>query len=220
VARTNLAFDLDGTLIDARRRQVGVAREALLWATGEKLDELSFWRAKRSGATTLEALLGLGYAAADAERVTRRWAELIETDEWLASDRALTGARRALAGLRAHGAVVTVITARRRSEGARCSVQASGIASLIHELIVVESDLAVSAKAQALRRCGADGFIGDTDSDGKAARAAVVRFVAVMTGQRSRAYLHARGYQVARSLSEALELLPSRPTSFSGPTSR
>ena len=208
-----IAFDLDGTLIDARRRQVGVAREALLWATGEKLDELRFWRAKRSGATTLGAIRGLGYGAADAERVAQRWAELVETDEWLASDRALTGVRRALGGLRADGAVVTVITARRRREGARCSVQASGIDSLIHELIVVEPDRAVSAKAQALRRCHADGFIGDTDSDGRAARAAVVRFTAVMTGQRSRAYLDARGYEVARSLSEALELLAPRPTS-------
>jgi phosphoglycolate phosphatase-like HAD superfamily hydrolase len=190
-----------------------VAREALLWATGEKLDEVRFWRAKRSGSTTMSALRELGYTAPDAERVAHRWAELIETDDWLASDRALKGARRVLAGLRADGAVVTVITARRRGDGARRSVAASRLDSLIDDLVIVNPEAAVSAKAQALGRCRASGFIGDTESDGRAAGAARVRFVAVMTGQRSRAYLDARGYEVARSLSEALERLAGGPAS-------
>jgi phosphoglycolate phosphatase-like HAD superfamily hydrolase len=200
-----LAFDLDGTLIDARRRQVGVAAEALAWATGEALDGARFWRAKRGGATTSGALRALGYPAETADRVARRWAALIEADEWLDRDRPLGGVKRVVEVLCAAGAVITVLTARRRPSGAERSLQVCGLSAAVHELIVVDPGVAAAAKAQALRRCRASAFVGDTDSDGAASRAAGVPFAAVSTGQRSAAYLRARGYFVARSLGAALD---------------
>ncbi len=217
MARTNIAFDLDGTLINARPRQVGVASEALAWATGEALDERRFWRAKRAGATTLAALRRLGFSAATAEPVARRWAERIESDDWLEIDRALPGVRRVLAELRAAGTEITVLTARRRRQGARRSVEVAALAPLVDDLVVVDPRRAAAAKARSLRERGAGAFIGDTDSDGAAARAAGVPFAAVMTGQRSRAYLAGRGYLVGRSLGAALELLGPGPEAECAP---
>jgi phosphoglycolate phosphatase-like HAD superfamily hydrolase len=202
-----IAFDLDGTLIDARRRQVGVATEALAWATGERLEEARFWRAKRSGASTRQALTELGYHAATAASVAQRWAERIEADDWLDADRALPGVKRTLTALRAAGAVICVATARRRAGGARRSLQAAGLAPLIAELIVVVPAMAVPAKARALRRWGAVAFIGDTETDGLASQSAGVPFAAVTTGQRSPGYLSARGYAPEKSLSAALATL-------------
>jgi phosphoglycolate phosphatase len=204
---SRIAFDLDGTLIDARARQVAVARDALVRATGEELDQARFWRRKRAGATTLEALRGLGYPAATAEPAARRWGERIEADEWLACDRALPGVARRLGEVRGAGSAIMVITARRRPAGARRSVAAAGLAPLIDDLIVVDPRDAVAAKARALRECGAAAFIGDTDSDGAASRSAGVPFVAVSTGQRSAGYLRARGYEVTGSLRAALARL-------------
>jgi phosphoglycolate phosphatase-like HAD superfamily hydrolase len=205
--KDRIAFDLDGTLIDARHRQVGVATEALASATGERLDEARFWRAKRSGANTRDALTRLGYYPATAADVAQRWAQRIEADDWLDGDRALPGVKRVLTDLQDGGAVICVVTARRSAEGARRSLLAAGIEPLIAKLIVVAPAMVVTAKARALRRWGAAGFIGDTESDGLASRSAGVPFAAVTTGQRSRGYLSSRGYAPAKSLSEALAAL-------------
>ncbi len=202
--RPLIALDLDGTLIDARVRQVGVASEALAALAGESLDEERFWQAKRVGASTREALETLGYPSETAASVARRWGERIESDEWLRRDRALTGAREVLADLRA-GHRIAVLTARREADGARLSLACAGLEELVDEVCVVDPARAADAKASALARYRAAGFIGDTESDGEAARRAGVRFRAVSTGQRSSSYLQARGYDPLPSLRDAVE---------------
>ena len=201
------AFDLDGTLIDAETRQVAVAADALERLGAPQLDQTRFWRRKRAGANTAEALRGLGYPADVAREAARLWSEQIEGDEWLALDRALDGARRVLGGVQAGGDRVVVITARRRQAGARFSVSAAGLEDLVDDLIVVVPDDAVAAKAEALSQCGASWFVGDTASDGHAAGVAGVPFAAVSTGQRSPAALRKQGFEPCRSLSGAVRRL-------------
>jgi phosphoglycolate phosphatase-like HAD superfamily hydrolase len=198
-----LALDLDGTLIDARVRQVGVAAEALIEVSGSdgRLDERRFWRLKRAGATTAGALEHLGYPPAVSAAVAARWLERIESDAWLERDRSLPGVRGAVAAL--HDRVV-VLTARRRPPGAARSIAAAGLDSLIDEVVVVDPANVVAEKARALRRLRPVAFIGDTDSDGRAAASAGVPFAAVSTGQRSASYLRAQGFEPARSLRIAL----------------
>jgi phosphoglycolate phosphatase-like HAD superfamily hydrolase len=211
-----VALDLDGTLIDARDRQVGVAAEALAEVTGHELDERRFWQAKRRGATTREALELLGHPTGSAIAVAQRWSQRIESDEWLRRDRALPGVPRALASLRAAGVATVVLTARRSADGARVSLRSAGLEDLVEQLFVVDPVRAVAGKATALRRCRAAAFVGDTESDGAAADRAGVPFGAVSTGQRSRPYLRAAGYDAAASLRVALE----RVMSATGPPAR
>lgn len=198
-----IALDLDGTLIDARLRQVGVAAQALAELAGESLDEERFWEAKRAGATTVEALEVLGHPADTAAEIGRLWAQRIESVDWLRQDRALAGVRQALAALR--GVRLAVLTARRSSEGARLSLTCAGLDDLVDELFVVDPKAAVAGKASILSGSGAAAFIGDTEADGEAARRADVRFRAVATGQRASAYLLARGYEPLPSLDAALD---------------
>lgn len=184
---------------------MGVAAQALSEVTGEVLAAQRFWRAKRAGATTAQALAGLGHDR--AETVAARWSQCIESDAWLARDRALAGVPQALAGLRAQGTRLIVITARTRADGAALSLEAASLRELIDELVVVDPRAAVAAKARVLRSREAVGFIGDSESDGDAAAAAAVPFAAVTTGQRSRRVLQAGGWPVSDSLRAALRSL-------------
>ncbi len=209
-SRAAVALDLDGTLIDARLRQVGVAAEALAWASAGRLDETRFWRFKRAGATTQGALLRLGYPEAVADLVAARWAERIEAADWLERDRALPGVAAALRRLRSAECPITVITARREADGAATSLAAAGLAPLVDGLRVVDPGNAAVAKAAVLRELGAPPFIGDSESDADAAARAEVCFVAVASGQRSRGYLARRGVVVAETLAGALRTLEAR----------
>jgi phosphoglycolate phosphatase-like HAD superfamily hydrolase len=205
-SRGALAFDLDGTLIDARDRQVGVAVEAFQLVTGETLAATPFWRAKRRGATTRVAVVGLGVADDVAGEVAAHWGRRIEDDDWLARDRRLPGVAGVLRGLRGAGWRISILTARRRPEGVAVSLAATGLADLVDEVVAVDPSRAEEDKAAALQAGGFEVFIGDTESDGAAAQRAGVPFVGVSTGQRSPGYLRARGLTVARSLGEAVRL--------------
>jgi phosphoglycolate phosphatase-like HAD superfamily hydrolase len=207
LAERPLVFDLDGTLIDARLRQVGVTIEVLGELELGELDAGRFWRAKRAGATTGGALLALGYEPARAAAIADGWRARVESERWLARDRALPGVARVLRRLRQEGHTIVVLTARTRLHGAAQSLQACGLASLVDEVVVVDPGSAVTAKAEALALRRARSFVGDAETDGAAAAAAAVAFMAVATGQRSAAYLRRRGYEPARSLRSAVDRL-------------
>ena len=201
-----LVFDLDGTLIDARQRQVGVAAEVAAELCRFRLDGDRFWRAKRSGATTAAALVTLGQDEASAQMLAREWMNRIESDRWLDQDTVLPGVMTVLRRLRTR-AEILVLTARTRPDGARRSIEVTGLAPLIDDVVVVDPAAAVVGKTSSLRRCRARAFVGDTESDGAASASAEVPFVAVTTGQRSRRYMTDRGYDPARSLSAAMRRL-------------
>ena len=200
-----VAFDLDGTLVDAEPRQVRVAQHA----AASDFDAATFWSYKREGTTTFEALRQLGFDDGHADDIADAWRAHIEDPDWLKLDRAFDGTAEVLASVAGAGYRLAVITARSRPAGARQVLDVNGLATLV-DLIVVEPEAAVDAKAEALRDLEAVGFIGDTEADGAAAAAAGVPFVAVTTGQRSAAFLERLGYPTAASLAAAWDLLSSR----------
>jgi phosphoglycolate phosphatase-like HAD superfamily hydrolase len=205
-----LALDLDGTLIDARRRQVMVARHAVKELTARVLKDHPFWELKRAGASTEQALVKLGYAQRLAADIAGLWKQEIESDRWLAHDRALPGTVEVLGGLRAQGVAIVVLTARQRFDGAAGSLEYAGLTSLVDELVVVDPESAAASKARSLAERRPRAFIGDTVSDGSAAAAAGVPFVAVATGQCSPGQLYSSGYRVAPTLRHAVSVAIGR----------
>jgi phosphoglycolate phosphatase-like HAD superfamily hydrolase len=194
MTESTIAFDLDGTLLDCRARQVALAA-----ALVPGLPEQPFWDAKREGATTREALEWVGVHAATAATVAVRWTAEIEDDCWLRNDRPLPRALAALRRLHMAGQRLTVITARRRPEAVVAQVATLGLGELLGSVEVVDPRDAASAKAAVLRSQAPAAFVGDTESDASAAQAAGVRFLAVASGQRSAGWLRANGFGPAHT---------------------
>jgi len=203
-----LALDLDGTLVDPRPRQVG-ALLALLEAEPRSgaVDADALWERKRDGMSTVEALRDLGFGEDASERLGDRWRATVEDAELLTLDRLIPGVADALAGLAAAEPRPVILTARQHADRARAQVGALGLLEWCAEVRVVQPDSAADSKAAELERLGCRGMVGDTESDAWAAAMAGIAFVGVATGQRSPAYLRARGLRVCDSLAEALSAL-------------
>jgi len=199
-----LAFDLDGTLISTKSRQVAVL-ESLLPSEGvEGLDLDRVWELKREGLTTRSALEALGVDPTVSQRLGRRWVASIESPRWLLLDRLIPGVTETLDALAAAGHRPVILTARRHRRQVRGQVAAFGLTKWCAEVRVVSPISAAEEKAIHLRALGCRNFVGDTESDGNAAGLAGVGFAAVSTGQRSRRFLGARHFEVFESLKEAL----------------
>lgn len=201
-----LAFDLDGTLIACRDRQVAVAAALAREAGVGNFRPDRFWALKRRGRTTREALEDLG--TAQAESLAGRWVDMVEADRWLRLDGLVPGAVRCLEALRAAGHEAVLVTARRRADAVRAQVDALGLGRLLADIRVVPPTTAVAAKASALADSGAGGYVGDAETDAAAADAAGVPFAAVGYGQRDPDYLRARGIEpVHGELTAAVDAL-------------
>ena len=89
---TILYFDLDGTLIDVRKRHyaayVDTARELGL----TPLSELEFWQERRGGAAT-EDLIG-NVCDSDRERFTDGWRARTDAPSYVRLDTLIPGAHR------------------------------------------------------------------------------------------------------------------------------
>jgi phosphoglycolate phosphatase-like HAD superfamily hydrolase len=80
-----------------------------------------------------------------------------------------------------------------------------GINDLFAQVHVVQPVQASEQKAVRLKLIAAQCFIGDTESDFHAARAAEVPFYAVTTGQRNESYLRSQGMtQLFSTLQDAM----------------
>jgi phosphoglycolate phosphatase-like HAD superfamily hydrolase len=208
-----LALDLDGTLIDARRRQLAVLRAVLAEAppTGTEIDLDALWERKRDGDTTAAALVALGLPEESARAVASRWVERIEDEDELRRDELLPGVEDALTALAAAGVRPTVITARTHPDRVRRQFTALGLDRHCDGPHVVDPAEASTRKATSLRDLHAAAYVGDTESDAEAASLADLPFAAVATGQRSPAFLTRRGLTPHPTLAAALDSLGSRP---------
>lgn len=201
-----LALDCDGVVLDAAPRQCAVAAAAIEDLDATALDEARFWQLKREGATTRKALEDLGYDAAVVDRATAVWKQQIEDRRWTSLDPSLCGGAtlKDLAGRYR----LYLISARQRESELRKRLTDLHVADLFSEIIVVEPESAAAQKAAALSRIRPILFVGDTESDGEAARMAGVPFVAVASGQRSARFLRERGYDVVAGLDSVVHEWP------------
>jgi phosphoglycolate phosphatase-like HAD superfamily hydrolase len=200
-----LALDLDGTLTDPAPRQLA-ALEAVLERHAEAgpVDLGRFWADKRGGLSTGAALEELGVAPALAAELAADWGAAVEDVAWLELDRLLPGVAEALEALAAGGERPVILTARRHPDRVREQVAALGLLAWCGGVRVVSPAAAAEQKAAELTALGARGFVGDTESDARAAELAGCEFAAVGGGQRSPEFLRARGLAVFDSLAAAL----------------
>lgn len=187
-----LILDFDGTLITCANRQAMLAR-ACCAARCVRLDPRAFWAAKRQGIPTRTAVADQGVSKSIAADIASDWVDAIETPYWLAYDRIFDDVRTTLASLRATGRRCVLLTARARAHWLHLQLDQLGLTPLLDQVIVVPPSRASAAKAEALAALRPAGFIGDTDSDAAAARAANTPFVALDRGQHSASRLREAG---------------------------
>jgi phosphoglycolate phosphatase len=190
-----LLLDLDGPILDVRRRYYAAHRRA---AEGlpevRMLDAQAYWAAKRRRAPLAEVL---GVPADDPAVARYRvcWLEVIEADDLLALDGVQPRAVEALERLRVFPERV-VVTLRTSEGGVRATLERLDLLPLVTAVEVVSH--AAGSKRSAFARRGAGAVaatvaIGDTEVDIEAAQHAGFPVIAVSCGIRSGAVLSTLG---------------------------
>jgi phosphoglycolate phosphatase-like HAD superfamily hydrolase len=197
-----LALDLDGTLISCKPRQSAVLRAALV-AGRQTADVDAVWELKRAGASTTLALQACGLPLLAATSVSDYWQTWVEEPCWLSLDVVLDGVDATLASWCDSGLDLMLLTARSRPEWVAMQLRHLDLSGFFSRVESVPPTSAVESKARILRNSGAHAFVGDTESDARAAQAAGVRFIGVATGQRSAEFLRRVGVvNLASALAE------------------
>lgn len=204
-----IALDLDGTILDARRRQCALIQWCLSYSGGDAIDLMAHWRLKREGMSTVDALQKAGVVPAIALAAGDLWRAHVEDENWLALDTPLPNSRSTLASLQAAGFKIVLITARQRQDALESQLKNCSLSTFFSEVCVVSPSDAARQKSEQLRRTSALGFVGDTEVDAQAAALAGVPFVAVTSGLRSRQFLTDRRCDSVGTLRAAVRLLLS-----------
>lgn len=192
-AESSIAFDFDGTIVDCSKRQIAAAERALLevYETPCKLPR--FWEAKRTGATTLGALIISGIHPDVAKNVDAVWRSIIESDTLLAIDRPFPRIISTLSRLKEQGTQLYLLSARKRPEALLNQLETLNLANQFVEISVVDPQLVIQEKSQKLLSWKPDLYVGDSETDAEAAELSDTRFASVSSGQRSEQYLTAHG---------------------------
>ncbi len=202
---TRWAFDLDGTILDCRRRQVALMQELVGAALSMEFDGDAYWMKKREGFANDQALIAAGVPETAIGPLCKSWFEAVEDDEWLALDEPLEGATKALSSAQNRGIELLIVTARRRPAGVHRTLGRLELEALIDHVCVVSPSSEVSAqKAQHLCHYGAEKFFGDSESDYYSAQRAGVEFAGVECGQRSAGFLSGLGAATFPTLQDAV----------------
>lgn len=204
----NIAFDLDGTLITAKERQI-LLLLAVAKAHGVAFDANLLWEMKRAGSNNLSALKNLGTNELLAMKIDFAWRKQIESAYWLGIDRVYSDAVEFLRGLRTRGITFHLITARQNKYLLHQQLYRLGLFEFFSDVTCVDPAAAACHKAIVLNEINPVCFIGDSETDFNSSTMANIPFYGVSTGQRSKEFLKSLGVvDVVENLSALLPLLP------------
>ena len=197
----NIAFDLDGTLITCKSRQVAALRIVADFSS----DELErYWFLKRGGQNNLEALTSLGVSLPEAKIISHKWQEIIENPLLLNFDTLFEDSLSILNSLINANYTLHLITARQHKNYLIIQLKNIGIHGLFKSIFTVNPHHPIGEKSHVLRHLNPVFFVGDSETDFFAARMAYKPFKIVSTGQRSEDFLKKIGVDPYINLTEAL----------------
>lgn len=176
----NIFFDLDGTLIDSRRRLYQLFQHL---APESKLTFEEYWEFKRnkvSNETILTKEFRFGPERVD--RFVNDWMGKIETSEFLDLDQNFPGMHAALERLKRQ-ATLFVCTARQTRKSTIDQLERLGLLNYFEDAMITEQRV---SKAKLIARISSlmphDWIIGDTGLDIQAGRALGINTCAVLSG--------------------------------------
>jgi phosphoglycolate phosphatase-like HAD superfamily hydrolase len=202
-----IGLDLDGTLLDSRLRHVVALYHAAEVSEVPLCDEdaQAYFKLKCDGYSGIEAMRQLGIA--QAEDISRRWVEMIESEEMLALDRLYPDTLDMLKRRREHGNVFVLVTGRHNSKLACRQIAKLGLEEYFHDIIIVDPLDRFMSKALAARRHDFNAIVGDTEIDLQWAEDLGVDFYASSFGFRSESYWIKRRVTSYVSLSDIFDAI-------------
>ena len=189
---TTVAYDLDGTLLSARNRQVGLLI-SVAKSYGIKLDQDILWPSKQNGSTNLDILYQLKVQERLSQMICQEWEAQIENNFWLAQDVPFQSRIEEINRLRLEKHKVLLITARKSEYNLRQQLLNLGLNTLFDEVYCVHPSEKVFKKSIILKNTNTKLFVGDTETDFNSAKNVGVKFVGVTSGQRSHSHLAKHG---------------------------
>ena len=187
----HLILDLDGTILDCRRRFYALFRDL---APESDLDFEAYWKLKRVPRS--HSWILRQHEHWPDEQIAgflAGWKSKIETPRYLELDEQLPAAHAALSSL-AERAELTLLTSRQFEEPVSVQLDRHGLTGLFRRVLVTADR---GTKTDVLRGEGlsfsaSDMMIGDTEADIDLARTFGAQAIAVLSGCRDRAFLTAQ----------------------------
>lgn len=179
------AFDLDGTLVSCKEKQLFVWRLALPAIFSSRTNLELFWSEKLMGKRTKDILLNLEI---DEEKICiaqNYFKKNIENLEFQFLDKP-TMLLDVISRKLKH---INIISARQFHDLAEIQVNNIIPANLTYSLITVTHTAVIEEKASVIRKLGIDTYVGDTELDYQASQMAGVRFQFMPGGQRTRKFV-------------------------------
>jgi phosphoglycolate phosphatase-like HAD superfamily hydrolase len=205
----HVVFDIDGTVIDHRRRMYGLYVEYATSHALPVLDVATYFGRKRGGADE-RAVATETFPVGSVDEYLRWKRERIEASDALAEDTLIAGMREVLAEFAATSPLAAVSARQSRSLLVE-ELTRLGVGAFFRETVVVDGAKAAAIEDYA-RRAGvapaALVVVGDTEVEIGAAKAVGCRCVAVTWGLRGRDFLERNGAPlVVDSVSELVSAL-------------
>lgn len=160
----NIIFDLDGTLIDSRKRLYILFNDLV---PQSKLTFADYWAAKRSGRSNIDLLkINFDYSDERLDKFQCMWMFQIETQKYLEFDHVFEGVEMMLDSV-SKTAQLYVCTARQNRELATRQLESLGLAKYFERVMVTEH---LKTKEALIienvgNLSGSDWVVGDTGHD-------------------------------------------------------
>lgn len=172
-------FDLDGTLIDSRKRMYNLFQHLV---SESKLTYEDYWELKRNKIDHQEILLTkFLYSEVEYENFVKNWMDKIELPEWLALDQPFPGVTKYLFALSQRHSLY-IITARQSTDRALKQVENYGWTGFFENVFVTNLQ---KEKFEVLKNViieQTDWLIGDTGNDIMTGKKLGMKTAAVLSG--------------------------------------
>jgi phosphoglycolate phosphatase len=181
--RMNIFFDLDGTLIDSRRRLYRLFQH-LIPASPLTFDD--YWDLKRNKIHHLEILKNkFSFSKEAIERFDQKWLQSIEQAEWLALDKPFEGVLEYLNGLKLRHKLY-LVTARQSENMALKQIAQYGWIGIFEKvLITLQKQEKYDLIKNSVETENTDWLVGDTGEDILTGKKLNLRTAAVLSGFRN-----------------------------------
>lgn len=186
-----VAYDLDGTLLDSRKRHSIVLND-ILKSRGIELDLTNLIEFKRNGLNNVDFLISKGISSKEAQDIQKEWIKLIENEKYLNTD-ILYNFSIDLLKQDKNEYDLILITARNNTVTLNKQIDNLGLREYFKKVYIVSPEKNVSEqKSRILKQENAILMNGDTLSDKKAADMANIDFKHYDCGFNSAQYVFQR----------------------------